>query len=76
MTNDNNIKDNNTEKYLYSRIEIFGCRGYACSAVGPQLRSVGVIQPFGPLFQENKSLLDPEEGLVFCRSVKKKLARK
>lgn len=27
--------------------------------------AVGIIQPLGPLLQENKSLLDPRKGLVF-----------
>jgi len=38
--------------------------------------AVGVIQPLGPLFQENKSLLDPEEGGVGFLSVGQKTRSK
>jgi len=73
MNDNNNIKDNNNNTISIRKSTRSRYLDIADMHVA-LLRhnsAVGVIQPLGPLFQENKSLLDPEEGLVFCRSVKK-----
>lgn len=60
MENDNNIKEHLYSKDLSS----------ADMRVALQRRNsaVGIIQPLGPLLQEDKSLLNSRKGVGFCRS--------